>query len=42
LEHIAKGFMKVKDKYGPQSLISHVGRGGFEQGTTDFIGVSNP
>jgi len=42
LEYTAVGFMKVRDKYGPQSLISHMGRGGFEQSTTDFMGVSNP
>ena len=42
LEHIAEGFMKVKDKYGPQSLISHMGRGGFEQSTTDFMGILDP
>lgn len=42
LDYVAKGFLKVKDDHGPEALISHMGRGGFEQSTTDFLGVSDP
>ena len=42
LDYAANGLLDVKDKYGAEALISHMGRGGFEQSTTDFFGVSHP
>lgn len=36
LDYVAEGFLKVKDDYGPEALISHMGRGGFEQSVADF------
>lgn len=42
LDYVAENFLRVKNKYGPESLISHMGRGGFEQGCTDFLGILDP
>lgn len=42
LDYVAHGFLKVKEKYGPESLINHSGRGGFEASTSDFLGIVNP
>ncbi|NLJ73161.1 MAG: molybdopterin-dependent oxidoreductase [Syntrophomonadaceae bacterium] len=42
LDYVAEGFLKIKNKYGAEALMSHMGRGGFEQGTTDFMGISDP
>lgn len=38
LEYAASGFNKIKEKYGPQALASHFGRGGFDQVFGDFTG----
>lgn len=42
LDYAADGFLKVKENYGPESLINHSGRGGFESSTSDFLGIVNP
>ncbi|MDY6065647.1 MAG: molybdopterin-dependent oxidoreductase [Finegoldia sp.] len=38
LEYAADGFKKIINKYGPQALASHFGRGGFDQVFGDFTG----
>lgn len=40
LDHVAEGFKKIKEKYGPQALASHAGRGTFEQSCDDFLKVA--
>ena len=42
IEYAAKGFNKIKDTYGPQALVSHVGRGGFDKAFDDFMSISMP
>lgn len=37
LEYAAEGFLKIKDKYGPQALASHYGRGAFDIQHKDFF-----
>ena len=40
LDFVADQILKIKDKYGPQALISHSGRGAFEQSMLDLNGVN--
>lgn len=42
LDLVATSFLEIKEQYGARSLISHAGRGVFEQATTDFLTVANP
>ncbi|WP_100065381.1 molybdopterin-containing oxidoreductase family protein [Miniphocaeibacter massiliensis] len=39
LDYAAESFLKIKDKYGAKSLISHIGRGGFDN-VTDFFATN--
>lgn len=41
LDHIAEGFLQVKSRYGAEALISHTGRGTFEQSISDFLKSSD-
>jgi hypothetical protein len=36
LDYTVRKMQEIKDKYGPQALISHSGRGAFEQSMLDF------
>lgn len=42
LDYTAEHFLRIADVYGPQALISHAGRGAFEQSVTDYLGISDP
>lgn len=42
LEVAAQGFNKIREKYGPHALASHVARGGFDQAYDNFMRVSQP
>lgn len=37
LSYASEGFLKIKEKYGAQSLASHYGRGAFDQPFEDFF-----
>jgi anaerobic selenocysteine-containing dehydrogenase len=37
LDFAAAGFLKVKEKYRPEALISHSGRGTFDQATSEYL-----
>lgn len=42
LQYAADGFNKIINKYGPQALVSHSGRGAFDQTFDNFMRVTMP
>lgn len=42
LDYTAENFLSIKEKYGPQSLISHFGRGAFDTVTDVFATNTQP
>ncbi len=42
MDRIEVNIRRTMERYGPTALMSHYGRGAFEQGTNDFLGRSNP
>ncbi|MBP2627009.1 MAG: molybdopterin oxidoreductase [Firmicutes bacterium] len=41
LDLVADQMLAIKEKYGPQAVMSHSGRGAFEQSMLDFNGVED-
>ncbi len=39
LDYTVQKMQSIKDKYGPQALVSHSGRGAFEQSMLDFCNI---
>lgn len=37
IDHVGKGYKKIIDDFGPQALMSHYGRGAFEQASQDLM-----
>lgn len=42
LDYAAMAFLKVRDRYGAHALMSHFGRGAFDQVTADFLDFNRP
>lgn len=42
ISEIGEKFRGIIEKYGAQSLVSHFGRGGFDQATDDFVDIAAP
>jgi len=42
LDYTAEKFKRIAGVHGPQSLISHAGRGAFEQSVSDYLCISDP
>lgn len=42
LQYASDGFNKIRRKYGPQALVSHSGRGAFDQSYDNFMRVTMP
>lgn len=42
IDYIGENFKRIINENGPQALMSHVGRGGFEYSTDDFVHIKSP